>query len=199
MRKIALPIALSAILTLMASCASYTASPLTNLSSDVVLLQSADVVVGAKAFSKADCKRFLDRDVIAEGYQPVQLSIQNNTDKEYFFALDRVGLSLARSEEVAEKVHTSTVGRVTGYSIGALFLWPFVIPAIVDGIKSSNANEALDSDFFAKTARDQIIFRRSNFNKLLFVPINEYQSTFPLTLIEHESNEPKTVNVFVRS
>ena len=137
--------------------------------------------------------------MIAEGYQPVQLSIQNNTDKEYFFALDRVGLSLARSEEVAEKVHTSTVGRATGYSIGALFFWPLAIPAIVDGIKSANANEALDLDFSIKAARDQVIFRYSNFNKLLFVPVSEYQSMFTVTLIEHESNQPKTVNVFVRS
>lgn len=205
MRKFALSaIAISAIFVLMASCASYTASPLSSLASEVILLESLDgekkdVFIGAKAFNKADCMRFLDRDVIAEGYQPVQLFIQNSSDKEYIFSLARIGVSLARPEEVAERVHTSTVGRAAGYGFGALFLWPLVIPAIVDGIKSADANSALDVDFSAKSARDQVIFRRSSFNKLLFIPVSEFQSAFSLTLIEQDTNQPKTLNVFVSS
>lgn len=201
MKKIALP-AVAAVLVLMASCANYTALPLNSLSHELGLFHSEagknDVFIGAKAFNKADCKRYLDRDVISEGYQPVQLYIQNSSDKDYCFALDRVGLAIARAEEVAEKVHTSTIGRVTGYSIGALLLWPLVIPAIVDGIKSADANESLDSDFSSKTARDQVIQRHSNFNKLLFIPVNEYQSVFTITLIENDSHQPKTLNVFVQ-
>lgn len=200
MKKIALPAAIAAMLVFLASCASYTASPLNSLASEMVLIHSSenDVVIGAKAFNRADCKRYLDRDVIAKGFQPVQLCIQNNSNKEYLFAIDRVGLSTARAEEVAERVHTSTVGRATGYGIGALFLWPLAIPAIVDGIKSANANDALDMDFSAKVARDQVIHRHSNFNKLIFIPVSEYQPTFTVTLIEQDSNQPKTMNVFVR-
>ncbi len=206
MKKISLPAAAaSALLILMTSCASYTASPLSSLSSELGLFQSSDgtikndLFITARAFNRADCKRFLDRDVIAEGYQPVQLFIHNSSDKEFLFALDRVGVSLARSEEVADRVHTSTIGRAAGYGIGALFLWPLAIPAIVDSIKSANANDALDIDFSAKTARDQVIFRRSSFNKILFIPTNEYQSNFTLTLIDQASNEPQTMNVMVRS
>ncbi len=188
-------------LIFLSSCASYQAASLNTLASDAVHATSqrqGDIVVVAKAFNKGDCKRYLDRDVIAEGYQPIQLYIENNGDKNYTFSLSRVGLPCAGPEEVAEKVHTSTVGRATGYGVGALFLWPLAIPAIVDGVKSSQANDALDIDFSSKAARDQIIQPHSYFNKLLFVPTNEYQPSFNMTLMDQNSNK-KTITVRVNT
>lgn len=184
----------------LTGCASYNATPLRSLASDSVISSSTtakkDVVVVAKAFNKADCMRYLDRDVIAEGYQPVQLYIENNSNKDYVFSLSRINLSCARSEEVAEKVHTSTVGRAVGYGVGGLFLWPLFIPAVVDGIKSSEANLALDNDFSSKTANDQIISSHSYFNKVLFVPVNEFKPNFRIALTEKESKEIEEIEVF---
>ncbi|HSX38716.1 MAG TPA: hypothetical protein VLE95_07805 [Chlamydiales bacterium] len=205
MRNITLPLAaISVMVIFLSGCASYSASPLSSLASEIVISQPSnglggrDVSVGAKAFNKADCKKYLDRDVISEGYQPVQIYIQNSSEKDYLFALNRISVSFATPEEVAEKVHTSTAGRAAGYGVGALFLWPLAIPAIVDGVKSAKANEALDNDFSAKVAHDQIIFRHSHFNKLLFVPVNEYQPTFTITLVEQETNRPKKLTVTVK-
>ncbi len=182
------------IAALLAGCASYESEPLSNLMIETPAVKE-DVVVVAKSFDRADCQRYLDRDVIEEGYQPVQLFIQNNTDKNYTFSLNRMTIPCARSEEVANKVHTSTVGRAVGYGAAALVLWPFAIPAIVDGMKSAKANKNLDIDFSSKTARDQTIAPRSHYNKLIFVPRNEYQSNFSVTLIDQETAEPKTLTV----
>ncbi len=184
-------------LILLSSCASYQASSLNNISSEILVTPSTtnQVLATAKAFTKADCKRYLDRDVIAKGYQPVQIYIQNNSDRTYNFSLDRISLSQARPDEVANQVHTSTVGRAVGYGVGALFLWPLAIPAIVDGIKSSEANASLDSDFAAKVARNQTIAQHSHLNKIIFVPVSEYQQNFTITLIDQASNNPKVLNV----
>ncbi len=187
-------------LTLLAfGCASYQASPLTTLSTETIeTSRSDDVVVLARAFDRSDCRTYLDRDVIGEGYQPVQIYIQNDSKKSFAFSLNRLSLSCARPEEVAEKVHTSTVGRAVGYGVGALFIWPLAIPAIVDGIKSSKANDALDTDFNAKTARDGIIFPHSHVNRLIFVPVNQYQPSFELTLIEQDTQKARSFNVAVQ-
>ncbi len=181
----------------LSSCANYKASSLNSLSTEVMHSQetSEAVLVSAKAFTKQDCKTYLDRDVIAKGYQPVQIYIQNNSSNNYIFSLSRVDINCAKYEAVAEKVHTSTLGRATAYGVGALFLWPLAIPAVVDGIKSSEANQSLDIDFEQKSARDQIIGQHSSFNKLLFVPINEFKSKFKITLIDQASNTPKVVDV----
>ncbi len=181
----------------LSSCANYRASSLSSLSSEPMLYNTADeqeVVVLAKAYNKADCKRYLDRNVISKGYQPVQIFIQNNSDKNYHFSPDRISMPYATSDEVAEKVHTSTVARVTAYGVASFFVFPLIIPAIVDGLKSSEANASLDNDFAAKTARDQVIYKHSHFNKLIFVPVSSYQPYFNITLVD-DASQVKTLQV----
>ncbi|MBS0624849.1 MAG: hypothetical protein JSS32_02225 [Verrucomicrobia bacterium] len=181
----------------LSSCASYRASPLYNPAADLVQVDSKNegVSIVSKTFTQYDCSKFLDRNVVAEGYQPIQIYIQNDSDKNYIFSLNRITLPVARPEEVAEKVHTSTVGRVVGYSVGSLILWPLVIPAIVDGIKSSDANDALDKDFFAKAAHDQVVLPHSRLNAIIFVPVHAYQPSYTITLIDQDSKQPKVFNV----
>lgn len=192
------------VLLSLASCASYQATPLTNLSSSILMTETnssnrEDVTIIAKAFNKTDCKRYLDRDVISKGYRPVQLYIENNSSNNYLFSLNRITLSLARAEEVAEKVHTSTAGRAAAYGAGAWFTFGLLaIPAVVDGVKSANANESLDNDFSTKSARDQTLYPHSHANMVLFVPMNSYQSTFTVTLMDLASNKPKTIQVTAR-
>ena len=185
----------------LTGCASYNALPLNSMSSQVVNVSEpakcSNLVVAAKKLSRADCLTYFDRDVIKEGYQPIQLYIQNNTNDSYIFSLSRVSLPTARPEEVADKVHTSTVARATLYGAGALILWPLAIPAVIDGVKSAQANESLDTDFDAKAAKDQVIAKHSNLNKVLFVPRNEVDSSFTITLLDAETHTPKTIEVLV--
>jgi len=185
----------------LGSCASYSASPLCYPSTDLIQTSSQDggISIVSKAFSMDDCYTYLDRDVVSEGYQPVQIYIQNNSSKNYLFSLSRLGLAVANPKEVAQRVHTSTAGRAAAYGVGALFLWPLVIPAIVDGIKSSDANTALDYDFASKSAKDQLIFSHSRFNAILFVPVDTYQNCFTLTLLDEATKEPKTFQVKINS
>ena len=178
---------------LCSSCASYRASTLSLLPAET-LLQSQTLDVGlsvvAKAFNKKDCKRYLDRDVLAEGYQPIQLYIKNNSNKPYLFTINRINLPLADAEDVAEKVYTSTAGRVAGYGAGALLIWPLIIPAIIDGVKSYQANKSLNKDFLSKAAEDKTIEAYSQMNSIVFVPIKNYAKTFSITLIDCETKKP---------
>ncbi|MCX6990033.1 MAG: hypothetical protein NTX49_03050 [Chlamydiae bacterium] len=185
----------------LTGCASYNALPLNSMSSQVVNVSEpakhSNLVVAAKKLSRAECLKYFDRDVIKEGYQPIQLYIQNDTNDAYIFSLNRISLATARPEEVAEKVHTSTVARATLYGAGALILWPLAIPAVIDGVKSAQANEALDADFDSKVAKDQVITKHSHINKILFVPRNEVDGSFTITLLDAETHAPKTIEVLV--
>ena len=85
-------------LVFLSGCASYNAATLNSLSYEALLSSASmenNVVAVAKAFNKRDCKRFLDRDVLAEGYQPIQLYIENNGNESYVFSLSRVSLPTA--------------------------------------------------------------------------------------------------------
>jgi hypothetical protein len=184
---------LLALTVLTAGCASYKAAPLNALSTPN---PAQDVTVTAKAFNVCDCERYLDRNILSAGYQPVQLYIENNSDADYVFSLSRFSLPHARAEEVASKVHTSTVGRIVGYGTAGLVTGGiFFIPAIVDGVKSAKANKSLDYDFTAKTARDQIIPPHSHFNAIVFIPTSAYQPVFNLTLVDSHTNMARSFRV----
>ncbi|NGX50555.1 MAG: hypothetical protein K1060chlam2_00401 [Chlamydiae bacterium] len=196
MRKLCLHLATASAL-LLTGCASYQASALSALDPNCVreYPEAEGVSIGCKAYTKQECYDYLDRDVIAKGYQPILLTFQNKSDKHYIFSTDKISLPTIRAEDVAKQVHTSTVGRVTGYSLGGLIFWPLFIPAIVDGIKSSDANTALDIDFEDK-AKEYFVILPGAFKKtLIFVPRAEFRPIFDVTLLEEESGLYKTIGM----
>ncbi len=199
LNKVVVTSSVLALMLSLSSCAEYAASPLRIPFQEVVQSSQKNegVSIISKAFTRQDCNLFLGRDILSEGYQPIQIYIQNDSDRSYIFSLNRITLPIARPEEVAELVHTSTVGRIVGYGAGSLVFWPLVVPAIVDGVMSSKANDALDNDFFAKAAKNQIVLQHSQLNAIIFVPIREYQASYTLTLIDQNSGQPKTFHVAI--
>lgn len=194
MKKLVLSLGVLAMLT---GCATYQASSLAAL--DPIFVQDTEEIegmrVGCKAFSKKECDQYFDRNVLAAGYQPVQLTFQNDSDTTYFFSVNGVNQPCARPEDVAKRVHTSTSGRIIGYSLAGLVLTPFFIPAVVDGIKSSNANKRLDADYDEKAKSSLILLPGTYHKTVLFVPKNEFSPHMRLTLIDEKTKESKSVQL----
>jgi len=175
---------------IVTSCARYESSTLCAFPVERIH-EIQGVSIAARAFTKKDCKHYLDRDVLCKGYQPVQIYIKNSSESSYLFSTTRVTLPTVDPEEVSKKVHSSTVGRIAGYGAAALLASPlFAVPAVIDGYKSAEANDTLDQDFLAKGAHDCVIAPHSFANMILFVPKEEYQETFSVTLIDENTNKP---------
>ena len=173
----------------LGGCARYDVQPLHKLLSVSTNQDEGVVSFSYKIFDRNDCKRFLDRNVLAAGYQPIQITIVNNSDSSVEFSKTRFSLPYVSAEEIAHKVHTSTLARASSYGVGALFLWPLAIPAVVDGVMSSEANSKLDGDFARKELQDQIINPHSSIDGLIFVSSGSIVSEFSFTLIDAISKE----------
>lgn len=182
---------------LFTGCASYQANSLGALDPQYVKSSSEieGVSIGCKAYTVKDCFTYLDRNVIAQGYQPIQLTFENSSNKSYRFSTRDISLPTADPYNVAKTVHTNTIGRVTGYAVGGLFVWPLFIPAIVDGIGSSNANTSLDRDFGEKCLESLAITPYSFSKTLIFVPKSQFAPVFNITLTETESGQRKVLNL----
>lgn len=158
----------------------------------------SSLVVAAKPFNVADCRKYLGRNILATGYQPVQIIIKNTSDKNLIFSPNQVSLPCEKVGQITGNVHSSTVGRAVGYGTAALFVSRlFVIPAVVDGVKSSNANKALDADYFNKSAKEQTLTPNSKLNGLIFVPLDRYTNDFSVTLIEQDTNKAHEIPVTI--
>lgn len=172
-------------------CASYKPTPLPNLQPEFATYSESieNVTLACKTLSKEECKKYFDRDIIDKGYQPVQMTIVNDTDNAILFHPDGVSLPVCPPEEVAEKCHTSTAGRATAYGVGALILWPLAVPAIVDGVKSSQANTQLDRDFSEKNIEQMVINPYTTHNGVIFISNKDYQESFAVKLVNRETKQ----------
>jgi len=200
----------------LAGCAHYKAKPLAKLQAHMPSKSSVEkesVSMKYRIFSKADCKKYLDRDVQKKGYQPIHLAINNNTSRSLEFSTKNIALPCALSQMVAQEVHTNTAGRYYGYGLsgvatlplgfgwialvglagpGAAVLAPLsVIPiafttaAIVDGIGSAKSNRKLDADFARKSLRDREIMPYDSIDGLIFVPVEKFdESDLAITLFD---------------
>jgi hypothetical protein len=150
---------------------------------------NANVLVTWKIFDQQDSKIYLGRDLISEGYIPIQMTIRNNSADPMYLNPSNFSIPLPPINEVANKVHTSTAGRVVGWGAPGLLLWPLLIPAIYDGIKSKEANAALDADYLAKGIREQTIQPHSSFNGVLFLPKQMANQSLEMFLVNQRTNE----------
>lgn len=176
---------------LLPGCAHYRARPIGKLYTGIATKtkQEQYITFAYHIFNHSDCKLYLDRDVISKGYLPVHITLTNHTNRHLYVSLKSFSFPCMPAEVVAQKVHTSTAKRAAGYGIASLFIWPFLIPAIIDGIGSSEANKLLDMDFTNKALNDQIMTPFSMINGLVFVPYNDFHKNFTFTVIDHETQE----------
>lgn len=178
-------------LILLTGCAHYSASTLSPLSQDIAMHsnQEQNVLVSWKFFDKDDCKTYLGRNVLSEGFVPVQITIRNNSNDPMYLSTDNFNIPLAPAHQVAQKVHTSTAGRVVAWGIGGLIVWPLLIPAVYDGIKSSEANQALDEDYLSKTFKEHTIQPHATFDRVIFFPKEKASQNIEMFLLNEKTKE----------
>lgn len=153
-------------------CASYRAGRLP--SSDVASFKTAqdqeNLMVAVKFFDARESKQIFGVGKVYELYQPVYIAIDNRTKNSYEFSKrGSVNKQSVPAEEAAKNCGFSTVGRATTYGVAGLFIWPLLIPAVVDGVGSAQANQKMESDYMYKEIKDDRIAPNGLLNGVMFV------------------------------
>lgn len=191
-----LSLAVVSALLMLSGCAHYKARPLKKLNTTYVPQSEKGefLALNYKVFSVNDCNVYLDRNILMHGYQPLQIEITNHTARSFYISENSFNVSCAPLGMITKLVHTNTVGRAVGYGVTGLFIPIFLIPAIVDGIGSSEANKALDADYEHKALYDKTISKFSSVNGLIFIPKNEFTPHFTVTVASMETDEAFTLS-----
>lgn len=190
------------ILALLAltGCAKYRPLPLNRIKIHPSLYSLDEHIAFVHhVFDLEDCFTYLDRNVLYKGYQPINITFTNNSNKFLYLSKANFSFPCVSSLEVAQKVHTSTVKRVVGYGVAGLFVWPFLIPAIVDGIGSTEANQKLDFDFKYKSLHTQTVPPYTTVSGLIFVSVENFSHDFSLTVVDAESSKRFTLTTHAPS
>lgn len=172
----------------LSGCAKYSAKPIKPMKT-IQQLKDGTISVSYKVFNAYDCKKYLGRNTIAKGFQPIQVTITNNTDRYFTILPDSFNCDCISAEEVAQEMHTNTAGRAAGYGTAACILFPILaIPAIVDGVRSSNANTKLDADYHRKSLSTATISPHRTINGLIFISAGDDTHNITTTLVDIANN-----------
>ena len=121
-------------LLLLSGCANYKAMTLPQLTQHSHQSEKKNLSLEHKVFDKADCQEYLGRkNLLKKGFQPVQLTVTNNTNRNYVYSSSSLSLPTVPVEVVAKKVYYSTGGRAVGVGIAAAVGSVLAVTAIVGG------------------------------------------------------------------
>lgn len=147
------------------------------------------VHIRAKAFTPQESKRYLNRNLQKWGYQPVQLTIQNNSGDTYFLSSEGVDLPTSGSSDVAMSVWRSTIPRSIALKVAGFLFWPFMIPSTIDSILTFKTHLELRGDLHAKSIKDEeeLLLPYSTVHRVIFVPMEKFSDVFTLHLQEEKN------------
>lgn len=181
------------IVCLTSGCATYRAGrlPSMNLSSFQNVLNQDGLQVGVKFLDARESKQIFGVGKMHKLYQPIFIVVDNRTKSTYEFRKRMLNRGTISAEEVAKECGFSTVGRATGYGIAGLFIWPLLIPAVVDGVGSSNANQRMEDDYIYKEIKDERVVPNGLLNGVVFLDKMKDGEELVVRLQDVETNDIK--------
>jgi hypothetical protein len=154
----------------------------------------AGVTVSYKAYTPRESKASLNRDLLSRGYQPVQVTIQNNTSHTYSVSPRDVSLPLAGPANVAMSITKEAIPRSIAYKVAGFFFWPLIIPGTIDSIHTFQTHSNLKRDFAVKSLKRETVPPYATIHRILFVPLKSYQDDFSLVLRNTSNDIPIQFN-----
>ncbi|MEI8329547.1 MAG: hypothetical protein WCG14_06085 [Chlamydiia bacterium] len=192
---------LSGVIALVGVCTPWTTSQLSNiptvetLDAESTFLRSNTIQVVAKAYTPEESTKFLNKNLLRKGYQPVQITIQNNSSQEYSLSSGSVGLPTASPSKVTMKLMQSAIPRGIAFRIASFFFWPFMVPSTIDSIITMKTYQSIKNDLQSKLVKKEVIAPYSIYNRIVFVPIDQFKDSFDVSLIELQSLRPQVIHV----
>jgi hypothetical protein len=150
------------------------------------------VLVRCKTLADHECYHYFDNRILEHGVQPLQLYIQNDSDKYFVFTGKDISLPIMGKGDVGAMLYKNIVSRSFVWGFGALFYWPAFIPILlVDGILCLQANKEIGDDitsFCISKTEKLVVAPHSRLHKVLFIQESDYHHHFTLALHEQESD-----------
>lgn len=186
-------IGLLVLVILISGCASYRSArlPSSDPESFSNYQDRDNLKVVAKFFDARESKKTFGVGKVYDKYQPVYIAIDNRAKSAFEFKKRMLNKQCVPAEEAAKTCGFSTVGRATTYGVAGLFIWPLLIPAVVDGVGSAQANARMEDDYMYKEIKDDRVQPNGLLNGVVFLDKMKEGETLDIRLTNVDTNEIK--------
>lgn len=192
-------VALVGLMAILTSWEGFRHGHMAALSSSMIAFaqEAKGLKVTAKSYSKSESKKYLNRNLQSLGYQPIQVTVENNTNDSYLLSRDSISQPNDTARKVASKVIKKALPRSIGLKIASLFFWPLMIPSTIEGIYTLKTQAQVRKELSAKGVRDvgEEVAPYSTYNRVIFVPKDEVRDTLTVTL--NAKDDPKKAYSFI--
>lgn len=180
------------VLTVMSGgCATYKTYSLPT--SDIYNLsnrqEKGGVIVGIKFFEPRELKAIFGTNTLKKGIEPVYIIIDNKSSNTYIFSRRRINRTIIPVDIVVQRCGFHTLARASRWGIPGAVLWPLLVPAVIDGISSSETNKKMASDYEYKEIKDGRIFPGTVLNGCVFIDTIKSGEEFNIRIQDIEDNE----------
>ncbi len=150
------------------------------------------VLVRIKPLRDFECSYYFDNRLVSRGIQPIQMSIQNDSEKYYVLNGQDISLPLLGKRDAGAVLYKNIVGRSVIWLLGTAIFWKLFLPVLlVDTLFCLQANKEISNDISSMCINPKqklVIAPRSKIHKVLFVSVEKYHHHMTIVLKEQESN-----------
>lgn len=184
-------------LLIFQSCASYQVGRLPGKDVETFANHQVqeEVYVAVDIMNHETIRQAFQFDIEEFEVQPVYIVIDNRSKRSYLFKKSDIDKQVYSAKEVTERVRYNTAGRIAGYSTLAtvgLVIWPlliFTVPAIVDGVGSSKANNRILSDYSRMEIQDDRVLPNGLLSGIIYIPLMKDGEAISLRLTDVGNGE----------
>ena len=167
--------------------------------SEQMTLEDKELTVSGRVYSAKDSDHILHTDLVARGYVPVEITIQNQGDHAYAISAASTAMSSAKPSEIAWKITKKAIPRGVGLKILSFVFWPFTFASTVDSIHTFKKHKSLVKVLTAKGFKeeDEIVLPYSLVKRILYIPEKAFYTTFSVSLQDLNSEELVVIPIVV--
>ncbi|MDQ5890515.1 MAG: hypothetical protein QG604_389 [Candidatus Dependentiae bacterium] len=153
-----------------------------------------DVLVRIKPLRDFECSYYFDNRLVSRGIQPIQLFVQNDTDRYYVLDGKDITLDMLGKRDVGAVLYKNVIGRSIVWLTGTIaFFWKLFLPIlIIDTLFCLQANKEISNDIASiciNPKQKLVIAPRSRMHKVLFVPTDSYYHHVTIVLKEQDKED----------
>jgi len=152
------------------------------------------VSICLKPLRDFECAHYFDHRLVSRArVQPLQVYIQNNSDKYYVLQGSHISVPILGKRSVGAILYKNIFGRslVWGFGTAAIF-WQLFLPLwVIDMIFSLQANKNIRNDIESICINPKervVITPNSRVHKVLFVLQEDYHHHIDITLVEQQTD-----------
>lgn len=159
-----------------------------------------NITISINVLSRQDCLAYFDCDVIAQGYRPLLLTIDNTTSDAYVLRPSYLDVERVSGKEIARFMHYDTYNRVLWFVVPAFYYAMPLIPCVIIpyGLSCRHYNQKTTRNIRKKTLgrEDTVeIAPYETVQRFIFIPEESFKTILDIKLFNETTRMVEAFSV----